>query len=289
VGRGLVIVRRIDGVNVPVPIPGQVAFWHPHNFSEQTAGTSEPQFLTCLKATEPEDRLAVWQGRDGGGLTAVVDFGEPMRPDGAGRYQRWGCITVLDAVSANEVLGPRLTGKGGRALQGKPVRLTDEEAIELAHLTELPPFSGPLRDPEAEEIAEDPDLWRALEGLAPEKIIEVAVATDDRLWRSVGFTSRPTMQSRLPSGGRPDLLAAGLVADAKRVVRLTDGPEQVERYLRELEETRPEDGPWRGALLQTIADVDSRTRDRISGSDYDLTVWAIMRSPSGRFEATRLV
>ena len=104
-------------------------------------GTSEAQWLTCLKATEPGDRQVVWQGRNGGGITALVDFSGDLRNDG-GLYYGWACITTLEpmipheTVAANPVLSRRSrTGRGGSALQGKPVRLKENEAVEIFELT----------------------------------------------------------------------------------------------------------------------------------------------------------
>lgn len=148
-----------------VPFPNQVAFWHASNYSGAEPGTtSGPQFLTCLKATELGDRQLIWQGRDGGGITAVVDFGAAMRRLGR-LYYRWGCITSLDpavpfdAVAENPILGPRLTGKSARALQGKPVGLTEAEAAETFEIADLPVHLGPLEDPSEDDLADDLEPW----------------------------------------------------------------------------------------------------------------------------------
>ncbi|MGD9573230.1 MAG: hypothetical protein AB7V62_15210 [Thermoleophilia bacterium] len=293
--RGLAISRALaNGEIVLVPLPEQVAFWHPHNFSEREAGAYEPQFLTCLKATDAGDRLLVWQGKDGGGITAVVDFGDPMRPDGTGRYQRWGCVTVLEEpisferVTADPDLGPRLTGKGGRALQGKPVLLSDHEAFAVSQLTSLPLFTGPDRNPTPAEFSAEPDLWRALKGLPPEQALEAAVALDAALWQAIGFRTAPTMQKRLPSGRRPDLLAPGLVGEVKRVVRVNDGPEQIEEYIAELEAIHPESAPWRGVLLQISHNLDDYARQRVKASTADLEVWSARDDSEDGLQAFRL-
>ena len=67
------------------------------------------------------------------------------------------------------------------------------------------------------------------------------------------------------------------------------GPEQIEDYINELEAVRPQDGPWRGVLLQTVDHMDANTERRIAESHHEIEAWAIIRAPTGDWSARRLV
>ena len=119
-------------------------------------------------------------------------------------------------------------------------------------------------------------------------MIEAAAANQKHLWQALGFPVAPVRQQRLTSARRPDLLAPGVVGETKRVLRLHDGPAQIESYIEELDETRPEEGPWRGVRRQTVDQIDEHTADRIEKS-RDLEAWAITPTTRGRLRATKLV
>ena len=231
-------------------IPTQLITWHAYNFGDDPEPRSE--FLWCLKATQPGDRQIVWEGSGGRGLIAVVDFGEPTRRLRSGRYERWATATPLvppisrAQLLADPMLAARLTGAGASALQGGPIRLTQEQGQAILRVAGgLPRANVPQDKPRKQDLDDEWD-WVGEHDLPPEKLLEIEIADKPRLWKQLGFPTRPALQTRLPSGRRPDLLAPGIVGDVKRRVRANDGPAQIERYIDELAECRPNEAPWRG-------------------------------------------
>lgn len=177
-----------------------------------------------------------------------------------------------DAVLADPVLGRRFGGRGASALQGNAIALTDDEGRAIDALAGgLPPLSPPLTEP-----TDEPGWLSDEPALPPERIIEGVVSTKRRLWRSLGFPERPTTQQWLPNGKRLDLIAPGVVADVKRRVYRNDGPAQIEGYVKELERTRANDGPWRALLIQNVPTLNTAARERIEGSDIQIEVWTVL-------------
>ncbi|MDQ3609951.1 MAG: hypothetical protein M3459_13805 [Actinomycetota bacterium] len=113
------------------------------------------------------------------------------------------------------------------------------------------------------------------------------ISTKRRLWRSLGFPERPTTQQWLPNGKRLDLIAPGVVADVKRRVYRNDGPAQIEGYVKELERTRPNDGPWRALLIQNVPTLNTAARERIEGSDIQIEAWTVLPG-RGRWSGWRV-
>lgn len=273
------------------PLPRQAITWHPQNIGAWE-GPPQPEFLRCLKATAPGDRQVVWEGAQGRGLVAVVDFGEPLRRTRSGAYERWAVVSFLDspvsieAVRAHPVLARRFTGAGARALQGNPIRLTSEEGQAIQDVAgALPPLRMPAMTPRGREPEEE---WTGNEGWPREELLEVVVSEERRLWRRLGFPEAPQRQRRLPSGLRPDLLAPGVVGDAKKRVGRHDGPAQVERYVAELSRIRPQEGPWRGVLIQHAPDLDDAAWERLEASPVEIAVWSLAQGKTGRWRAEQL-
>lgn len=275
-------------------VPNQIITWMHHNVGD-LRGPHDPQFLYALRDTHKGDRQIVWEGGGGRGLIAVVDFDDAhLRVNG--RWRSWGVVTPLNPpIGAAElrddpVLATRFSGNGLKALHGLPKQLPVEhgKAIEgLAH--GLPDERLPNRAPHAGDPVDD---WFGSVDIDPEKTFELAVHTSRRLWKRIGFPQRPAMQQRLaptPDGDVlliPDLIAPGVVGEVKRSLRPNDGPAQVARYLKRLNETRGADGPWRGILIHG-GDLSPAVRQRLHGLRCDIQVWAVIRGKVREWKAVQ--
>lgn len=238
------------------------------------------EYLRCLKDTLPGDRQVVWEGRHGRGIVGVVDFGDYRRGVRRGVYERWVRYTSLSPVSSRErvlvdpVLGLRFGPAGAKGLQGNAIRLTPTEAYASEVLAGgLPEQRLPSDRPYGDEDVID---WTGAEGLPVEVIIETAAATSRRVWRKLRFSERPRTQVSVPGAARPDLLAPGVVGDAKRRVRRDDGPAQIKRYLDALSKQQPQHAPWRGVLIQHADDLDRAAVAELRASvPYQLSVFHV--------------
>ena len=275
------------------PHPTQLDTWLPQNFR----GAGEPdieegEWLRCLKDTGEDERLIVWEGAAGRGLVAVVDFASQRSMAAARIYEGWGRVQQLDpvldrsAIAFEPLLADRFLGARARGLQGSPKRLSREEGAALARIAPaLPPRALPVDEPTYDE---EVIFWAGDTKGPPEAVLEHDIHTTRRLWKALGFPSPPLKQRRLPSGRRPDLIAPGVVADAKRRITRIDGPAQLESYLDELDITRPGDAPWRGLLIHPHRELDKATRDRIADSSHPIEAWVIADAQRGRREVKRL-
>jgi hypothetical protein len=185
------------------------------------------------------------------------------------------------------VSAERFTKPGLSALQGSSIRLSKRHAEAIAELAgSLPPANPPQRSPNPR--GETEIAWTGKHGLEPEKIIEDHIAGRRKLWETLGFPEAPRQQQQLPSRRRPDLLSPGVVGDVKRRIRANDGPAQIERYVAELEDTRPDDGPWRAVLVHSQPDLDEAARACITASKVDIAVWGLTRDRRGRHTLRKL-
>src|SRR4051812_3588089 len=80
----------------------------------------------------------------------------------------------------------------------------------------LPP--APVFGPPPADLEEDwryyPADWPSAWG--DERSAQLAIADTEAAWRRLGFTTKPTVEYRLPSGDRVDRFSAGLIADCKQ-------------------------------------------------------------------------
>lgn len=121
----------------------------------------------------------------------------------------------------------------------------------------------------------------------PEAYIEAAVAARRRLWRKLGFENAPSRQRVLGGAERVDLIAGDVVGEAKRVVTLKDGPEQIERYLEHLETIEGRAASRLcGVLLQCAEQTTPAVATRLAESRYDLRLWSV--TPRDRWRLERL-
>lgn len=254
------------------PLPRQIAVWQQQHISEEEG---DGQWLNALRDTLPGDRMIVAEGR-GRGLVLVVDFATDAQPAN-GRYYAWGACTLLpEPIPLSEpdpaVFRPS-RGPGLRWLQGGPKRLHDDEALRLRALAGgLPPQRLPRRGPRS---TDGKTIWPDTGGLAPEAITERLVVNNRRVWRTIGFPSRPEPQRWISRSDRPDLRAPGVVGEVKNRLRSDWGPAQIERYLRTLDREEPSETAWRGVLIHAEPELSSATVARLRQSEYAprIAVW----------------
>jgi hypothetical protein len=260
------------------PVPTQIEFWRPGDLSGEA--TERGQWLTCLRETHRLDRLVVWEGVNGRGLVAVVDFAEQRRSPAARVFEGWGRVHILDPVVDYEtvvsepVLANKLSGRT-HGMRGSPKRLTPAQGRAIARLTRLPPHAIPTDEPNYDE---EVVFWADDDRGPPEAQLEDWIHTKRRLWERLGFPSRPHKQRRLPSGLRPDLRSPGLVADVKRLITRGDGPAQLEGYIAELDLVEPNHAPWKGLLIHAHDWLDEATTERLDASPYAnrIQAWAVV-------------
>lgn len=271
------------------PLPTQLCTWMHDNLLPGESG-DEGQFLYALKATQPGDRQLVWEGRSERGVIAVVDFAAPVGVCADGIYYAWGATTMLPhpvdhhALRAVPLLAARFFGDGRYFLHGRAKRLAPDiaEAIDLL-AGGLPAPLTPSGDPTDAPT----DRWFGSMNIEPERIFELAVLATPRLWRKIGFPSAPVPQVPISPRDRPDLLADGVVGEVKRVVAPKD-IEQIERYLTELERSRPRADGWRAVLIHAgklspavSARADQSTRSR------QIEIWRLEEDIFHPFKAVR--
>jgi len=221
-----------------------------------------------MKGTRPGDRFVIAEAA-GRGLVAVVDFDSTSHAVGS-RFYAWGAVTYLDPPISFELLRTERVfeerrGTDWRWIRGRPKHLTARERSRIRALAaEWPSVRKPSREPSRRDGIE---IWPMTGGLRPEKAIQDAVASSRRLWRAVGFPSRPVVESRISPEDRPDLLTDGVVGEVKNRIGHGWGPGQMERYLKTLDRTRPEHAPWRGVLLHGETDLTPATRERLENSE----------------------
>jgi hypothetical protein len=249
--------------------------------------SGEGQFLYALKDTQPGDRQVVWEGGSERGIIAVVDFVAPVVCV-AGIYYAWGATTKLsaplthDRLRAVPVLADRFFGGGRHWLQGRAKRLPLEIAEAIEQLAGgLPPQRTPSGDPTHAPT----DRWFGAMDIDPESVFELAVLASRALWRKIGFPSAPIAQVRISPRDRPDLLSPGVVGEVKRRIVSKDVG-QLERYLDELELSRPRENGWRGVLIHAgelspaiTARADKSTRSA------QIEIWQLEPARRGRFKA----
>jgi hypothetical protein len=270
------------------PHPTQLHVWKPGRLED--APGPEGQWLTCLRDTRANDRLVVWEGLAGRGLVAVIDFDQQRSSPAARVFEGWGRAQLLDpmigfaSIAAQPLLAARLLGT--RGLQGSPKRLTAQEGAAIARLTRLPPRQVPVDEP---TYNEEVIFWADDDNGPPEALLEHHIHR--RVWRTLGFPSPPEKQGRIASGLRPDLLAPGVVADVKRRISRINGPDQIERYIKELDATQPHHAPWRGLLIHPHDTLDPATMERLSHGPYGhrVEVWAVSKTPTGWRRPQRIV
>jgi hypothetical protein len=253
----------------------QLVTWHPWNFTGDGDSGPHGQWLRCLKSTKEGDRQLVWCD---GALRAVVTFTGWVR-NCDGYYEGWGSITRLPrpvarkALVANPATRGRFDARGIHAFQGLPIRVQPGLGRAIGKMTGLGKTDGPL---DAPDYNEEPILWAGLHGLAPESYIEAAVSAHAELWRELGFAGPPERQVKLGAAGRCDLIRRDAVGEAKRAVTVTNGPDQLERYLSFLcfREGWPRKSV-KGILLQCATDTSRAVIDRLESSDYRLALWSL--------------
>ena len=279
-------------------LPTQVATWMHFNIGDDESDArsegSGGQELYALKDTQYGERQLVWEGGAGGGIVGFVDFtGMPAARDRSGIFWDWGAFTrferrfSVEDLSQEELLRERFAGRGRASLQGRPFRWSLEEGEAFGRLAAdlgqpLPLVSPPVDLPDG-----DVHEWFGMRGLPAEARAELDVQRIRALWKKVGFKRQPTRQVRLTDGPAidiPDLMGPAkgggtLIVEVKRAVTATDGPEQLQRYLRRLDETRPEEGPWKGAFLHCHDSLNRAARDRISKLDRPIDVWGFDGDP----------
>lgn len=270
------------------PLPTQICTWmHGHILGD---ADDQGQFLYALKDTQPGDRQVVWEGGSERGIVAVVDFIEPVGLGVAGIYYAWGASTSLenpvshDALRAVPLLAERFFGSGRYSLQGRAKRLSVDVAESIDSLAGgLPRPQIPTGDP-----ADAPtNRWFGAIGLDPESVFETAVLASSKLWRTIGFPSAPSPQVPISPRDRPDLLADGVVGEVKRQLAPKD-VRQLERYLDELERSRPRADRWRGVLIHAgLLSPAITVRADNSPRSTQIEIWRLEPGRLGHFKAVR--
>lgn len=270
---------RLKVVGPPIVsdrVPSQLVTWHQFNWTGEGDSGPVGEWLRCLKATTSHDRQFVWSGS---AISGVVTFSAWVRP-GHRFYEGWASLTRLanpvsrETLLADPTTAPRFDANGIHALQGSPITLDAVIATAIADLAGgLPTTDIPLDEP---DYSEEPILWTGLHGLSPEAHVEAAVAAHSSLWKKLGFAAPPARQRVLGAAGRVDLVSGDTVGEAKRAVTLSDGPDQIERYLAYLEHTRGRPrARLRGVLIQCSASISRAVTDRLAASPYRLELWSV--------------
>lgn len=266
-------------------LPSQLVTWHAHNWTGTAGSGPTGEWLRCLSDTRWGDRQFIWSADKVAGLVTYAGW---IRR-GEGFYEGWGSIARLrHPVDRCRLLkdgrtASRFDNRGIKALQGSPIRLPSELADALSEMAGgVPTTRIPL---DAPDYKEEPILWAGLHGLGPEAHIEAAVASRRGLWRKLGFDRAPDRQRVFGSAGRVDLTAGDVVGEAKRVVSLRDGPDQIERYLLYLETARRRPRAClRGVLLQVAPATSQAVIERVRASRYNLELWSVSNDGQWRLE-----
>ena len=279
---------QLDAVGDPISstaLVSQLITWHEHNWSGIGEGGHYGEWLRCLRITRALDRQLIWHRS---GITGVVTFAGWIRRC-EGFYEGWGSVYRLPKPISRDVLlaDPRTCSRfdahGIKALQGLPIGLSSRIARAITSLAGgIGGTDVPLDEP---DYSEEPILWADVRGLCPEAVIEAAVASRARLWRELGFQGPPVRQAWLGAAGRADLIRGDVVAETKRVVTVTNGPDQIERYLdyRRRAHGRPIDG-LRGVLLQCAEYTSDAVIDRLSQSRFNLELWSVVEDGGWQLE-----
>ena len=275
-------------MNTPRVVATQICTWMHDNLLLEAPDDDQGQFLYALKDTQPGDRQLVWEGGSERGIIAVVDFAAPVVRV-AGIYYAWGVTTRLakpvghDQLRTDPVLAERFFGSGRHSLQGRAKRLPVDIARAIEKLAVLPPQRTPSGDPTNAPT----DRWFGAMDIDPESVFELAVLASRKLWRKIGFPSAPIAQVRISPRDRPDLLSPGVVGEVKRRIVPKDIA-QLERYLDELERSRPRDDGWRGVLIHAgeLSPAITARADK-SARSAQIEIWQLEPARRGRFKAVR--
>jgi hypothetical protein len=286
------------------PPPGQVCTWladrSGYEYDAEFAGEpSDGQWLYCLKDTDLGDRQIVWHGSGGQGIIAVVDFNGHVRrrvdADGVpmGKYEGWGRITMLRRPIAVERVRshPDLARRFGGRIQSV-ARLSGTEALAILALAEGLPAAPVFVDGESDHD-EDGGIWYDRRW-PPESITEELVLGDARTQRRLGFAGsvNPAGKKKcLGDGTYPDLWSSeAVVGEVKNQVTSAWGPGQIERYIRQCDAEWPEQGPWRGVLVQGAEEMAPSAARRLDESRLAerIEVYSVRSGRRGRIEVEKL-
>ena len=178
----------------------------------------------------------------------------------------------------------RFLGGGRHWLQGRAKRLPVDIAEAIEKLAGVLP---PQRTPSGDPTHAPTDRWFGGMNIDPESVFELAVLASRALWRKIGFPSAPIAQERISPRDRPDLLSPGVVGEVKRRIVPKDMG-QLERYLDELERSRPRDDGWRGVLIHAgeLSPAITARADK-SARSAQIEIWQPEPTRRGRFKAVR--
>ncbi len=220
----------------------------------------------------------------GRGIIGVVDFGSIAVPAN-GHYYAFGNTTWLkEPITCGKLarvskLNDRFLGSGRTFLQGRPKRLSLDI---VAALTKLAGGWPPQHPPTGDRLNEPFERWRGEIDIDPERVFELAVLTDKKLRKQIGFSEAVKSQVRISDRSRPDLLDAErrLVGEVKRLIRAND-LRQVERYLEDL----PDPG-WCAVLIHND-EMSGRVANALDSSSESerIAVWRLDEQRNGTFKA----